>query len=136
MSFCVAIDVGEQLDEMIARSMNAFIREYTVAGVALLRLLKEQNIPIDADIDLFRSVYEECFCSRAHDLLEFRVDLSQAGRSSPARVSAAYRTLLRVSDTEIDARAYRFVACGLYYSFGVGLVPIHLVEFVDHRFLA
>ena len=56
--FRVEIDVGEQLDSMMTHSMNAILHHYVVAGVALLRHLKEQNITIDADIKLFRDVYE------------------------------------------------------------------------------
>ena len=41
-----------------------------------------------------------------------------------------------MSDPEIDTLARRLELAGLYYPFGPGLVPIQLIEFVDHRFLS
>lgn len=38
-------------------------------------------------------------------------------------------------DAEIDTLVRRLGLAGLYYLSGFGLVPIQLIEFVDHRFL-
>ena len=57
VSFRVAIDVDKQLDKMMTHFVNALLCEYVVAGVALLRLLMEQNILIDANINTFCYAY-------------------------------------------------------------------------------
>lgn len=53
MFYLFEIDVAEQLDQIMKRSVNALLREYAVAGVELLCVLKNQNITIDADTDKF-----------------------------------------------------------------------------------
>ena len=136
MRFRVEIDVGDQRDPMMARSVNAHLREYAVADVALLRLLKEHNVSVDTDIDRFHSVYEERLHRRVRDALEFRVDHSRAAHSSPSRVFAACCALLRASDAVIDTLARRLVAAGIYYPSGPELIPLHLIEFYDRLHLS
>lgn len=80
----------------MTRSVNALLREYAVTGVALLRLVVEQNVSVDTDIDHFCSLYEERLRRRVRDALEFRVDLKKAAHSSPTRL----RRLLRTTQSE------------------------------------
>ena len=130
------IDVCAQLDPMSSKTINALIREHAVAGVARLRLLSEQHIDVDAVIKRFRDVYDEHARRHACDILEFRIDLRRAAHAAPSGVAAAFCSLLRLSDAEIETLARRFELAGLYYPSGLGLVPIQLIEFVDHRFLS
>ena len=131
--FRVEIDVGKQLDPIMTRSVNALLREYAVAGVALLRLLKEQNFLVDTVIDQFRSAYEKRLRRRARGTRELRVYLRRAAHSSPSRVCAACLALLRTSDTEIDALARRLVAAGRYFLSNPVLIPFYLIELYYRR---
>lgn len=116
--FRVEIDVGAQLDPISSNTINALLREHVVAGVALLRLLSEQHIEVDAHIRRFRDVYDDRARRRARTILEFRVDLRKAAHASPSRVVAAFFSLLRMSDAEIDTLARRLRLAGLYYPSG------------------
>ena len=73
------IDVGAQLDPMSSNTINALLRQH-VAGVALLRLLSEQHIDVDAVIKRFRDVYDKRARRLACDILEFRVNLHSRAR--------------------------------------------------------
>ena len=134
--FRFEIDVGVQLDPMSSNTINALLREHAIAGVALQRLLSEQHIDEDAVIKRFRDFYDERALRRACKIMEFRLDLRRAAHSSPSSVAAAFCSLIRISDAEIDTLARRLELAGLSYPSGLGLVPISLIEFVDHRFLS
>ena len=134
--FRFEIDVGVQFDPMSSNTINALLREHAVAGVAILRLISEQHIDVDAVIKRFRDGYDERARRRACDILEFHVDLRRATHASPSCVAYVFCSLLRKSDAEIDTLARRLGHAGLYYPSGSGLVPIQLIEFIDHRFLS
>ena len=112
--FHVEIGVGAQLYPMSSKTINALFCEHAVAGVAFLHYLCEQHVDLDAVIEQFRDVYNDCARRRARDILEFRVDLCRSAHASLSRAAAAaFCLLLRMSYTKIDTLARRLGLAGL-----------------------
>ena len=127
----IEIDVGRQLDKMSTGSVNALLREFAVAGVALFRLLQKQQIAVDVDIERVSAAYEERLRRRSREVQLLCVDLSYAAHFSSSRVAAVVSTLLRVSDGEIELIARRLGLPILYYLTDAGRIPLNLIDVCD-----
>ena len=114
--------------------MNALIREFPLAGAALLRLLEEREIPVAADIARFRDEYVKRLPGEIRGPLHIHIDLRHAAHNVAPNVVDDFLALLRIADHEIDECARELEFLQLFYPEGPGLIPVRLVELHDRPF--